>query len=100
MTDGKEPTHFHVIVAQEVHTLTRSIEVVAALNHHGTCVSYNMIHVDFTERLIATAGNNMVPLPVVLYPTRQLKGTKGNFDRKESTLAGTDSKYDTNLVLN
>ena len=31
LTDGKEPTPFHVMVAQAVHALTRSKELVMAL---------------------------------------------------------------------
>ena len=57
LTDGKEPTPFHVMVAQAVHALTRSKELVTALNQHGICISYNMvkrIDVDLAEQIIAT----------------------------------------------
>ena len=40
LTDGKEPTPFHVMVAQAVHSLTRSKELITALCQHGVCVSY------------------------------------------------------------
>lgn len=43
LTDGKDPTPFHVMVAQAVHGLTRSKELVTMLNQHGICVSYNTI---------------------------------------------------------
>ena len=43
LNDGKEPTPFHVTLAQAVHSLTRSKELVTALNHHGICVSYNIV---------------------------------------------------------
>ena len=66
LTDGKEPTPFHVMVAQAVHSLTRSKELVTALCQHGVCVGYNTVRridVDLAEQVIATAGANRVPLP-------------------------------------
>ena len=102
LTGGKEPTPFHIKVAEGVHGLTRSKQLVTALNHHGICVSYNTvkrIDVDLAERIITTAGNNRVPLPSVLEATSPLNGALDNFDRNESTLAGTGSTHDTILVL-
>ena len=102
LTEGKEPTPFHVMVAQGVHSLTRSKELVTALNHHGICFSYNTvkrIDVDLAERIITTAGNNRVPLPAVLEATSPLNGALDNFDHNESTLAGTGSTHDTILVI-
>jgi hypothetical protein len=69
LTDGKEPTPFHVMAVQGVHSLTRSKELVTTLSLHGICVSYNTvkrIDVDLAERIITTAGDNRVPLPAVL----------------------------------
>ena len=66
LTDGKGPTPFHITVAQAVHSLTRSKELVTALNHHGIYVSYNTvkrIDVDLAEQIITTAGDSRVPLP-------------------------------------
>ena len=97
LTDGKEPTPFHVMVAQAVHALTRSKELVTALNQHGICISYNMvkrIDVDLAEQIIATAGNSRVPIPAVLEASSPLNGAMDNFDRNESTLAGTGSTHD------
>ena len=102
LTDGKEPTPFHVMVAQAVHAFTRSKELVTALNQHGICISYNMvkrIDVDLSEQIIATAGNSRVPIPAVLEASSPLNGAMDNFDRNESTLAGTGSTHDTILVL-
>ena len=102
LTDGKEPTPFHVMVAQGVHSLTRSKKLVTTLSHHGVCVSYNTvkrIDVDLAEQIIATAGNNKVPLPTVLEETSPLNGALDNFDHNESTLAGTGSTHGTILVL-
>ena len=102
LTNGKEPTPFHVMVAQAVHSLTRSKELVTALNHHGICVSYNTvkrIDVDLAEWIITTAGDNRVPLPAVFEATSPLNGALDNFDCNESTLAGTSSTHDTILVL-
>ena len=102
LTDGKEPTPFHIMLAQEVHSLTRSKELVTALNQHGMCVSYKTvkkIDVDLAERIISTAGDNRLPLPNVLEATSPLNGALDNFDRNESTLAGTGSTHDTILVL-
>ncbi|XDV44765.1 hypothetical protein PO909_013005 [Leuciscus waleckii] len=102
ITDGKEPTPFHVMVAQGVYSLTRSKELVTALNHHRICVSYNTvkrIDVDLAERIITTAGNNRVPLPAVLEATSQLNGALDNFDRIESTLAGTGSTHDILVIF-
>ena len=99
LTDGKEP---HVMVAQAVHALTRSKELVTALNQHGICITYNMvkrIDVDLAEQIIATAGNSRVPIPAVLETSSPLNGAMDNFDRNESTLAGTGSTHDTILVL-
>jgi len=64
LTNGKEPTPFHVMVAQAVHSLTRSRELVTALNHHGICISYNTVRridVDLAELIISAAGDNRVP---------------------------------------
>jgi len=102
LNDGKEPTPFHVTVAQVVHSFTRSKELVTALNHHGICVSYNtvkQIDVDLAEQIIATAGNNQVPLPPVYEGKSPLNGALENFDRNESTLAGTGCTHDTILVF-
>ena len=102
LTDGKEPTPFHVMVAQGVHSLTRSKELVTTLSHHGVCVSYNTvkrIDVDLAEQIIATAGDNRVPLSTVLEETSPVNGALDNFDRNESTLAGTGSTHDTIFVL-
>ena len=54
---------------------------------------------DLAERIITTAGDNRVPLPAVLEATSPLNGALDNFDRNESTLAGTGSTHDTILVL-
>ena len=102
MSGGKEPTPFHVIVAEGVHSLTRSKELVTALNRHGICVSYNTvkrIDVDIAEQIISTAGDNRIPLPPVLESSSPLNAAMDNFDRNESTLAGTGSTHDTILVL-
>lgn len=102
LTDGNEPTPFHVSVAQAVHSLTRSKELVTALNHHGLCVSYftvKRIDVDLAEKVITTTGDNRVPLPCVLEARSPLNGALDNFDRNESTLAGTGSTHDTILVI-
>jgi hypothetical protein len=102
MSGGKEPTPFHVMVAEGVHSLTRSKELVTALNRHGICVSYNTvkrIDVDIAEQIISTAGDNRIPLPPVLESSSPLNAAMDNFDRNESTLAGTGSTHDTILVL-
>jgi hypothetical protein len=102
LTDGNEPTPFHVMVAQGVHSLTRSKDLVTTLNQHGICISYKAVKkmdVDLAERIIATAGNNRVPLPPILEAASPLNGAMDNFDRNESTLAGTGSTHDTILVL-
>lgn len=102
LTDGTEPTPFHVMVGQGVHSLTRSKELVTALCQHGVSVSYNTvkrIDVDLAEQVITTAGNNRVPIPAVLEATSPLNGAMDNFDRNESTLAGTGSSHDTILIL-
>ena len=102
MSGGKELTPFHVMVAEAVHSLTRSKELITALNHHGICTSYNTVRridADLAERIIEMAGNNRVPLPRVLETTSSLNGAMENFDRNESTLAGTASTQDTILVL-
>ncbi len=102
LTDGTELTRFHVMVGQGVHSLTRSKELVTALCQHGVSVSYNTvkrIDVDLAEQVIATAGDNRVPLPAVLEATSPLNGAMDNFDLNESTLAGTGSSHDTILIL-
>ena len=99
---GKEPTPLHIMVAEGVYSLTRSKELVTALNRHGICASYNTVRridVDLAERIITTAGDNRVPLPAVLEATSPLNGAMDNFDRNESTLAGTGSTHDPILVL-
>ena len=86
------------MVAQGVHSLTRSKELVTTLSHHRVCVSYNTvkrIDVDLAEQIIATAGDNRVPLPTVLEETSPLNRALDNFDRNESTLARTGSTHDT-----
>ena len=88
LTGGKEPTPFHVIVAESVHSLTRSKELVSALN---ICVSYNTvkrIDVDTAEEIISTAGDNRIPLPPVFESSSPLNGAMDNFDRNESTFSG------------
>ena len=102
LTDGTEPTPFHVMVGQGVHSLTRSKELVTALCQHGVSVSYNTVRkidVDLAEQIITTAGDNRVPLPAILEKTSPLNGAMDNFDRNESTLAGTGSSHDTILIL-
>ena len=102
LSGGKEPTPLHIMVAEGIHSLTRSKELVTALNHHGICASYNTIRridVELAERIITSAGENRVPLPAVLETTSPLNGAMDNFDRNESTLAGTGSTHDTILVL-
>ena len=69
LSGGKEPTPLHIMVAEGVYSLTRSKELVTALNRHGICASYNTvkrIDVDLAEHIITTAGDNRVPLPAVL----------------------------------
>ena len=56
-------------MAQAVHSLTRSKELITALCQHGVCVGYNTvkrIDVDLVEQAIATAGANIVPFPEFL----------------------------------
>ena len=102
LTDGNEPTPFYITVAQAVHSLTRSKELVTALNRHGVCVSYNTvkcIDVDLAEKVITIAGGSRVPLPCVFEARSPLNRALDNFDRNESTMAGTGSTHDTILVL-
>lgn len=102
MTGGKEPTPFHIMVAEAIHSMTRSKELITTLNHHGICASYNTIRridVDIAEQIITTANDNRVPIPPVLEAISPLNGAMDNFDRNESTLAGTASSHDTILVL-
>ena len=102
LTDGKEPTPFHDMVGQTVHSLTRSKDLMTAFSHYRICVSYNTvkrIDIDLAERIITAAGDNREPLPSVLEATSPINGTMDNFDRNESTLAGTGSTHDTILVL-
>ena len=102
MSGGKEPTPFHIMVAQAIHSMTRSKELITALNHHGICASYNTIRridVDMAEQIITSANDNRVPIPPVLEATSPLNGAMDNFDRNENTLAGTGSTHDTILVL-
>ncbi len=68
MSGGKEPTPFHIMVAQAIHSMTRSKELITALNHHGICASYNTIRridVDMAEQIITSANDNRVPIPPV-----------------------------------
>ena len=102
MTGGKEPTPFHIMVAEAIHSMTRSKELITALNHHGICASYNTIRridVDIAEQIITTTNDSRVPIPPVLEATSPLNGAMDNFDRNENTLAGTASTHDTILVL-
>ena len=80
------------MIAEGIYGLTRSKELVTALNRHGICASYDTVRridVDLAERIISIAGDNRVPLPPVLEATSPLNGAMDNFDRNESTLAGT-----------
>ena len=102
LSGGKETTPLHIMVAEGIPSLTRSKELVTALNRPGICASYNTVRridVDIAERIINTAGDNRVPLPAVLEATNPLNKAMDNFDRNESTLAGTGSTHDTILVL-
>ena len=102
LSGGNEPMPLHIMVAEGIDSLTRSKELVTALNCHGVCASYNTIRridVDLAERIISIAGDNRVPLPSVLEATSPLNGAMDNFDRNESTLAGTGSTHDIILVL-
>ena len=102
LSDGKEPSPFHVMVAESVHRLRRSKELVTALNRHSICVSCNTvkrIDVDIATKIISTTGDNRIPLPSVLETSSLLNGAMDNFDRKGSTLVGTCSTHDTILVL-
>ena len=102
LSGGKEPTPLHIMVAEGIHSLTRSKELVAALNRHGICASYNTVRridIDIAERIINTAGDNRVPLPAVLEATSPLNGAMDNFHRNESTLAVTGSTHDAILVF-
>jgi len=51
------------------------------------------------ELIWTLLGNNRVPIPAVLESSTPLNGAMDNFDRNESTLAGTGSTHDTILVL-
>ena len=102
LSGGNEPTPLHIMAADGIYGLTRSEELVTALNRHGICASYNTVRridVDLAEEIISIAGDNRVPLPPVLEATSPLNGAMDNFDRNESTLAGTGSTHDTILVL-
>ena len=102
MTGGKERTHFHIMVAEAINSMTRSKELITAFNHHGICASYNTIRridVDIAEQIIRTTNDNRVQIPPVLEATSPLNGAMDNFDRNENTLAGTVSTHDTILVL-
>ncbi len=82
LNGGNELTPFHVMLAKGIHSLTRSKELITALNHHGLCVSYNTvkrIDVDIAEHIIHMVGDNRVPLPPVLEATSPLNGAMDNF---------------------
>jgi len=69
------------MVAQVVHSLTLSRELVTALNHYGILISYNTVKriiVDLAELTITTAGDNRVPLPAVFRTTSSLNGAMDN----------------------
>ena len=66
------------------------------MNRHGICASYNTVMrivVDLADWIITTAGDNRVLLPAVFETTSPLNVAMDNFDRNESTLAGTGSKH-------
>ena len=76
LSGGNEPTPLHIMVAEGIYSLTNGKECI-----------------------ISIAGDNRAPLPPVLEATSPLNGAMDNFDRNESTLAGTGSMHDTILVL-
>jgi len=43
LTNGRQPMPFHVMLAQAVHSLTWSKELVTALNQYGVCLSYETV---------------------------------------------------------
>ena len=81
LTNGREPTPFHVMV-KAVYSLMWSKELVTALNHCGICVSYKtvkQIDVDLAEWYITTADDNRLPLPLIFKKTSRLNGAVGIF---------------------
>ena len=87
LSGGKEPTPLHIMVAEGVYSLTRSKELVPALNRHGICASYNTVRrivVDLADWIITTAGDNRMLLPAVFKTTSPLNVAMDNFDHSTS----------------
>ena len=99
----KKPTPLHVNLAQTIHNLTRSKELIEILNMLGFCYGYKkMKNIDFAlvKRSVSLlTEDDRVPLAPVFSPEYPISGAMDNFDHLERNLSGKGSSHDTVLVL-
>ena len=100
--NGKSKTPLHVSLAESIHDICRSKNLIMNLNRLGLCVSYDeveRIDINLAQRTIDAAGENLVPVPPVINSSAIIQGAMDNFDNEESTSSGIGGSHDTILML-
>ena len=100
--NGKKRTPMHVSIAQAIHDVCRSKQLIQIFNHRGFCNSYDEVdRIDsaLAQRTIDRAGINHVPVPPSIHPCVLIQGAMDNFDHEENTQSGIGGSHDTILML-
>ncbi|CAG9568588.1 unnamed protein product [Danaus chrysippus] len=100
----EKQTPKHIALAESIHHLTRSKQLISILNKFGHCISYKKLQELDSELTISIAcedaeKNVIIPKNIVKNSSFFLHGAIDNNDFNEETLSGKDSTHVTATVI-
>lgn len=95
-------TPFNCGITETIHCLTKSRELVDAMNRLGTCMSYDSmkrIDTDIAKWIIEVTGENRCPVSDDIKPGYPIQCAVDNFNHQERSMSGISVSNDTVLVI-
>lgn len=95
-------TPFHIGIAQMVHCLTKSKQIITTLNRLNLCCSYDFmkrVDVEIAMSIIDKAGRHRCPVNDDIVEGIPIQGAMDNFNHMERTDSGKEVSNDTVLVI-
>ena len=100
--NGGKKTPLHISMAQTIHEVCRSKQLIGIFNRLGISMSYDEVerhNYSLCMRTVEQAGTNHVPVPQSISPNVLVQGAVDNFDHEENTQSGIGGTHDTVMVL-
>ena len=95
-------TPFHGSMAQAIHTLSKSRQLIDITNRLNLCISYDSmkrLSTAYAQKLVDDTKPNKCPLSSFIDENNPIQGAMDNFDHTENTADGQSSAHDTVLVI-